>query len=79
MEKGVAVLSDQELEGLHLFRTKAGCAACHNGPLLSDGQFHYLGISFYGRPREDLGRYEVTGDPTAVGRFRTASLLGIRC
>jgi cytochrome c peroxidase len=77
MERGVSVLTDQELEGLHLFRTKAGCAACHNGPLLSDGQFHNLGISFYGRPREDLGRYEVTGDPIDVGRFRTASLLGV--
>lgn len=77
MERGVSVLTDQELAGLHLFRSKAGCAACHNGPLLSDGQFHNLGISFYGRPREDLGRYEVTGDPTDVGRFRTASLLGL--
>lgn len=77
MERGVSVLTDQELEGLHLFRTKAGCAACHSGPLLSDGQFHNLGISFYGRPREDLGRYEVTGDPVDVGRFRTASLLGL--
>lgn len=77
MERGVAVLTDQELEGLHLFRTKAGCAACHNGPLLSDGQFHNLGISFYGRAREDLGRYEVTQDPADVGRFRTPSLLGV--
>lgn len=77
MEQGVSVLSDQELQGLHLFRTKAGCAACHNGPLLSDGQFHNIGISFYGRSREDLGRYEVTHDAADVGRFRTPSLLGV--
>lgn len=77
MEQGVSALSDQELEGLHVFRTKAGCAACHNGPLLSDGQFHNLGISFFGRAREDLGRYEVTHDPADVGRFRTPSLLGV--
>lgn len=77
MARGVSVLTDQELAGLHLFRTKAGCAACHNGPLLSDGQFHNLGISFYGRSREDLGRYEVTRDPADVGRFRTPSLLGV--
>ncbi|TCU58030.1 cytochrome c peroxidase [Novosphingobium sp. PhB57] len=77
MERGVSVLTDQELAGLHLFRTRAGCAACHNGPLLSDGQFHNLGISFYGRSREDLGRYEVTRDPADVGRFRTPSLLGV--
>ncbi|WP_260610628.1 cytochrome-c peroxidase [Sphingomonas sp. IC081] len=77
-EKGTGVLTDRELLGLHLFRTKAGCAACHNGPLLSDQRFHNLGISFYGRRLEDLGRYEVTGKPEDVGRFRTASLLGVR-
>lgn len=77
LEKGGRFLDDQELKGLHLFRTKAGCVSCHSGPLLSDGQFHNLGISFYGRNREDLGRYEVTRDPADVGRFRTASLLGL--
>lgn len=70
-------LNDQQLRGLHLFRTKAGCANCHSGPLLSDQRFHNLGLSFYGRAREDLGRYDVTGDPADVGAFRTPSLLGI--
>lgn len=28
--------------GLKLFLGKAGCRACHNGPLLSDGEFHDL-------------------------------------
>lgn len=77
LSKGGRLLSDQELKGLHLFRTKAGCVSCHSGPLLSDGQFHNLGISFYGRNMEDLGRYDVTGNPIDVGRFRTASLLGL--
>ena len=31
-------------KGLALFRGKAGCAACHNGALLSDGGFHALGV-----------------------------------
>lgn len=70
-------LSDQEIRGLHLFRTKAGCANCHNGPLFSDGQFHNLGLHFYGRQREDLGRHEVTGDPADAGKFRTPSLRGV--
>lgn len=77
VSKGGRFLDDREVQGLHLFRTKAGCVSCHSGPLLSDGEFHNLGISFYGRSREDLGRYEVTGDPGDVGRFRTASLLGL--
>ncbi len=76
--KGTALLSDAQLRGLHLFRTKAGCAACHNGPLLSDQRFHNLGLTFYGRRLQDSGRYEVTGDPADVGRFRTPSLLGLR-
>jgi len=70
-------LTDEQLRGLDLFRGKAGCANCHNGALLSDQRFHNLGLSFYGRAREDLGRWEVTGDPADVGTFRTPSLLGI--
>lgn len=70
-------LDAQELRGLHLFRTKGGCANCHNGPALSDGRFHNLGLTYYGRKYEDLGRYEVTGEAADVGRFRTPSLLGV--
>ena len=75
---GTQVLSDQELLGLHLFRTKARCANCHMGPLFSDQQYHNIGMSFYDRKYEDVGRFAVTGDPVDVGRFRTASLRGIR-
>lgn len=69
-------LNDQQLRGLHIFRTKAACASCHSGPVFSDGRFHNLGLTFYGREREDLGRYEVTGLAGDVGAFRTPSLLG---
>lgn len=47
---------------------------CHHGPLFSDGQFHDLGLSYYGRSLEDLGRFEITHEATDVGRFRTPSL-----
>jgi cytochrome c peroxidase len=47
---------------------------CHHGPLFSDGQFHNVGLSYYGRKAEDLGRYRVTGKAEDVGRFRTPSL-----
>ena len=72
-----SVLTDQELLGLHLFRTKAGCINCHNGPLLSDNQFHVTGLHFYGRRFEDLGRYLHTGNPTDAGKFRTPSLRAV--
>lgn len=67
-------LSDQQLQGLHLFRTKARCMNCHFGPAMSDDRFHNAGLTFYGRRREDLGRHEVTGLAQDVGRFRTPSL-----
>ncbi|THF64731.1 cytochrome-c peroxidase [Pseudothauera nasutitermitis] len=67
-------LAAHELVGLHLFRTKARCMSCHDGALLSDNRFHNLGLTWYGREYEDLGRYEVTGDPADVGRFRTPTL-----
>lgn len=76
--RGTASMTDQQLQGLHLFRTKARCANCHNGPLLTDQKFHNLGISFYGRRQEDVGRYAVTHDPADVGRFRTPSLRAVR-
>ena len=67
-------LSDTQVWGLHIFRTKAGCANCHNGPLLSDNRFHNIGLSFFNRKLEDLGRFNVTGDVGDAGKFLTPSL-----
>lgn len=67
-------LTDQEIEGLHLFRTKARCMNCHNGQYLTDEEFHNIGLTYYKRKYEDLGRYNVTGNPDDVGKFRTPSL-----
>lgn len=67
-------LSDSAIRGLHLFRTDARCANCHHGPNFTDGQFHNLGLSYYGRKLQDLGRYEETKRPEDVGAFKTPSL-----
>ncbi|WP_072395444.1 cytochrome c peroxidase [Hyphomicrobium sp. CS1GBMeth3] len=74
MQGNANALSDTQIWGLHLFRTKAGCANCHSGPTLSDGGFHNIGLSFFNRKLEDLGRHGVTGDPADAGRFLTPSL-----
>lgn len=37
-------LSDSAKRGLELFNGKAGCIQCHNGPLLSDEDFHATGV-----------------------------------
>lgn len=67
-------LNDDEIAGLHLFRTKARCMNCHNGQYFTDEDFHNIGLTYYKRKYEDLGRYIVTKDPKDVGKFRTASL-----
>jgi cytochrome c peroxidase len=73
----LATLTDSELKGLHLFRTKAKCMTCHEGALLSDNDFHITGFHRYGLSFEDLGRSEFTQDLRDIGKFRTPSLLGV--
>jgi cytochrome c peroxidase len=68
------IITDQELLGLHLFRTKAGCINCHNGGLFADNQFHNDGQTLFASANEDLGLYNVTGNPSDVGKFKTPSL-----
>ncbi|MDH1302007.1 cytochrome c peroxidase [Achromobacter sp. GD03932] len=70
-------LDDAELIGMHLFRTQARCMNCHSGAMLTDHQFHNIGLSFYGRRNQDLGRYEATRDPADLGKFRTPSLRNV--
>ncbi|RUO22249.1 cytochrome-c peroxidase [Aliidiomarina iranensis] len=67
-------LNAEERLGLHLFRTKAGCVQCHAGDLFSDQRMHNIGLAYYGRSFEDLGHYQISGNPAHVGAFRTPSL-----
>ena len=68
------IFTDEEVIGLHLFRTKAGCINCHNTPLFSNQKFHNVGLSYYGRTFEDLGKYNITHKKEDVGKFKTPSL-----
>ncbi|HEY1024620.1 MAG TPA: cytochrome c peroxidase [Sphingobacteriaceae bacterium] len=70
-------LTDQELHGLHIFRTKGRCMNCHNGPLFTDNQLHNVGLTYYGRKYEDLGLYNITGKPEDVGKFKTPGLRNV--
>ncbi len=68
-------LTDQEISGLHLFRTKARCMNCHSGQFFTDEEFHNIGLTYYNRKKyEDWGRYHVTKNPDDIGKFRTPSL-----
>ncbi|MBT5109526.1 MAG: cytochrome-c peroxidase [Rhodospirillaceae bacterium] len=37
-------LSNQQMRGLNLFKGKANCVECHNGPLLTDQKYYNLGV-----------------------------------
>jgi len=67
-------LNDEELLGLHLFRTKAKCINCHNTPYFSDNKFHNDGQHLFGTDFEDLGLYDHTGNEEDIGKFRTPTL-----
>lgn len=65
-------LTNSELRGLHLFRTKAKCINCHNGPLFSDNAFHNNGFA-----GNDKGVYNVTHKEEDIGKLKTPSLRNV--
>lgn len=67
---GADVLTPEEVAGRTVF-TSSSCDRCHSLALTSDNMFHYTGVRPSG---EDVGRFEVTGDPDDMGRMRTPSL-----
>lgn len=70
---GTPALTPLERQGLGVFLL-ADCAACHGGGLLSDSDFHNIGV----RPAsEDAGRFARTGDPADLGAFRTPGLRNV--
>lgn len=81
---GLEGMPDNAVEGAKLFVGKAGCSDCHNGPLLSDGDFHAIAMPQIGPGKmegegyyRDEGRYAVTGIRNDMYRFRTPSLRNI--
>jgi cytochrome c peroxidase len=78
-------LSDGQLKGLELFFGKAGCSACHSGPLLTDHQFHALMLPHFGPGRtrqwdpivRDTGRMVASDRLEDAYRFRTPSLRNV--
>ena len=52
-----AALNKDELAGLRLFIGKANCINCHNGPLLTNHEFHNTGVLSLTGALPPLGRY----------------------
>ena len=78
-------LPDDAERGRQLFFGKARCAQCHNGPLLSDQDFHAMALPPFGPGRtrrwdpipRDVGRMGATDDLEDAYRFRTPPLRNV--
>lgn len=66
-------LTQLEAEGRDLF-SGLRCTICHGGNLLTDNDFHNIGVSAY---NTDPGRYAVTNNEDDRARFKTPNLRNI--
>lgn len=85
LEGDTNALSAQAKRGMDLFYGRANCASCHSGPLLSDQEFHALGLPAFGpgktrrfdpQPR-DVGRMGESDLIEDAYRFRTPMLRNV--
>ena len=70
-------MDEAAVRGLALFKGKARCILCHNGPNFTDNQFHNLGVPQVGPMKEDLGRFAVSRAEKDRGAFKTPTLRSI--
>ncbi|HZM00305.1 MAG TPA: cytochrome c peroxidase, partial [Planctomycetota bacterium] len=68
-------VSDAAKRGYEVFKAK-GCAECHAGVLLTDMQFHNVGIGM-AAATPDVGRSKVTNEAKDTGAFKTPTLRDI--
>ena len=64
---GLDAISPAAKRGARLFVGKASCIDCHNGPLLSDGEFHNIGVPQTGDHVPTVADCS-PGTPTAIAR-----------
>lgn len=79
--RGETDLSPMELYGLDIFyrEDKGDCFHCHGdvyNPLWTDNLFHNNGLKST-HSGNDLGRYNVTGNPSDIGKFKTPTLRNV--
>ncbi len=68
----VQAMTESQVEGMKLF-VDAGCVACHNGPALTDSNFHRFELP----GSTDEGRFLVTDDEADMFAFRTPTLRNV--
>lgn len=78
-------LSQKAQDGMELFFGKARCSTCHNGPLLTDHDFHAIAVPQFGGGKmpaghesaADRGRQGITNNPADAFAFRTPALRNV--
>jgi cytochrome c peroxidase len=55
-ERQAELLTDGEVVGLQLYIGEANCTQCHNGPLLTNNEFHNTGVISFPGEHPDKGR-----------------------
>lgn len=71
-----AALNEAAKRGWQIFSEKAKCTNCHDGILLTDLQYHNVGIGM-DAAKPDVGRFTVSKDEKDTGAFKTPTLLDI--
>ncbi len=81
----LTALTKVQKDGMTLFYGKANCSTCHSGPLMTDQQFHALGLPPFGPGRtrqwdpyaRDVGRMGESNRIEDAYRFRTPMLRNV--
>lgn len=81
----LTALNAKAARGMSLFYGKADCASCHTGPLMSDQEFHALGLPAFGPGRtrqwdpyaRDVGRMGESNRLEDAYAFRTPMLRNV--
>jgi cytochrome c peroxidase len=71
-----SAISEEAKRGWEIFRGKAGCGTCHAGVLLTDLQYHNVGVGM-DQPKPDEGRKNFTKDEKDTGAFKTPTLRSV--
>ena len=71
-KRGDEALTPAELAGYHLFNSEIGdCFHCHQEPLFTTHTFHNTGLDSV---IVDRGRFDVSGNPADMGKFKSPTL-----
>lgn len=71
-------LNEQEITGLHIFRSFASrCSQCHTPPLFTSGQLATTGVGAVAGMPFDVGAEVISQEPSLRGAFKVPSLRNI--